>query len=505
MGKAKSTYGAMGNEPWKEAEIRAIMQEVQTRKSVDTYKLFGGPNGTLPDALSNRTSLEVKECVDHCKGSFDCNICPWVPKCGVPELLAVLASEAAFCRYQNARAGDLDKQHVADTDERIKQETARRDAKRELHAVTAQLETEARLRQAGEKEREQQLDELAACKLRLEKETQRREALEEDLDAFKLKEFDSRRKLDRARLKISAMRGEIIAPTMDALISPELEVDLEKLEDEKIKVAFSIAVGDPVAGDELPTTAATTSTKVKKKNKNANGDVEMYTDDDNNAGDTDDDDGRDDHGHDEDEGDGDDGGDSDAAEAAKKATRASSKSKSGRASNTGKEAGGDDEGDAAAPDDIGVSGTVAASSADSTKPGSLGPGVSMNQSKSATARTPAPPDDAEEIEDARATELRKMRNRVAMHMAEAAEWRRSAEAERRRAGLFARARSRLESDVPAPPPPAPPSARAAAAKARAKRAAAAAVAAEAGGDAAGAAGRRKKRKGTPMRAIPATG
>jgi hypothetical protein len=330
---------------WAECEIRTIIFEVQQRKSVDTLKLFGGPSGTLPSALAARTPAEVKERVDRCKASFDQAVAPWVPKCGVPELIAVLASEAAFCRTQRTRRTRASCELSADKSERARLEAARREARREVADVEAYLAAEAKLRVEAELDKAAQAEALSDAKALVDEEILRRDAREDELEQLKLRETESRRKLDRARLKVAALRGEILADTMEALI--DTEVGMEP--DDDVNYADDAEDNNGKSSGKA---------RIKKSSKGAPADKDAAKDKENKEN----------------------------------------------------------------------AATAAAAAA------------STSNAPSSEVRS------AEQPEDARRMELRLLRNRLAMHMAEAEEWRASAEAEQRKSQLLVRARARVEEE-----------------------------------------------------------
>lgn len=207
---------------WEESEILAVIAEVHARRSVDTLKLFGGGTAELGERLSRRTPVEVKMLINRCKGSFDAHAAPWVPKCGVPELLAVLASEAAFCRNQRMRRASGLKRLASDKLERARMEAARRDGKRDVLDAAGFLKEEEAARIASEADKQAQSDAFTEAKTELDEEKDRGEAAEDVLQVARLRELEARRKLDRARIRVAALRGEFVTSTLREFVRPSL-------------------------------------------------------------------------------------------------------------------------------------------------------------------------------------------------------------------------------------------------------------------------------------------
>lgn len=433
--------GALGG-LWEEDEILAIIAEVQARKSVDTLKLFGGGSAELGEGLSRRTPADVKALINRCKGSFDASVAPWVPKCGVAELLAVLASEAAFCRTQRMKRAAGLEMLASDKVERARLETARREGKREVADLAVSLKEEEGVRKVAEAEREAQSEAFVEAKKELEEERELGESALDALEAQKLKEHEARRKLDRARLRVAALRGELVSLTLREFVRPslrELRWEKELTAAEAADAAAAPTPRDVGSGDGSDDVEMEGS--VVEKGRGARG---------------------------------------------KDRQKAAEKKKGKKASGSAKDG------------------------AKNSKAAGNGAGVHGGEELDAAD---AAADEAvlgwEHAEGKAATELRLLRNRLAMHTTEAAEWRAAADAERVRARMFQLARSRLEREAPPPlPSHSPADAQAAARlppKARSKRPAVAppVVAPEKPGEQGGAAeGQpRKRRKSTPVRAF----
>lgn len=204
---------------WKESEIRAIAAEVSSRKSVDSSKLFAGTaNNTMPEPLKRRTKADVKALVDRLKSSFDSTIAPWAPKCGVAELIAALASEASFVRNQRR-----ERSKALALLERGRTEC---ESIRKVHAmimsttkrISEQVHVEADRRKSAERSKTDGDALLVSSRKRIDDEVAKRLAIEAELDKWRLSELEARRRLDRVRLKVAALRGEMVTITVDGLV-----------------------------------------------------------------------------------------------------------------------------------------------------------------------------------------------------------------------------------------------------------------------------------------------
>lgn len=236
---------------WEESEILAIITEVHARRSVDTLKLFGGGSAELGERLSRRSPGEVKMLINRCKGSFDAHAAPWVPKCGVPELLAVLASEAAFCRNQRLRRASGLQRLAADKLERARMEAARRDGKRDAAELVAFVKEEEAARVAAEEDKQVQGDAFTEAKKELDEEKDRGEAAEDVLQVARLRELEARRKLDRARIRVAALRGEFVTPTVREFVRPSLASVRAQDVPTAEEVADAMAAPTPLDSDDV--------------------------------------------------------------------------------------------------------------------------------------------------------------------------------------------------------------------------------------------------------------
>lgn len=396
---------------WEEAEIEAVIAEVQSRKSVDSSKLFGGPNGVLPDALSRRSASDSKEKVDRCKSAFDPDIAPWVPKCGVAELVAVLASEAVFCRVQRRKLAELREQLQTDKKERMKVEISLKEAKKELQDLLSQLDAETKMRHKVEKEKVDFQEELARAKSDVDEEILRRQQKEREFDEIKLKEIDSRRRLDRARLKVAALRGELVSPAMDALVRPEF-LDISG---DSLGIATTAAVAgelfqkvERITVEERPSLSSVTnpSSLNEKGSTKDESDYENFEK-------------------------------LEKMDVEKPVESAENSSKPANSSHANEDV---DSKLPSSPKDREIASTASGVGSDASHVTSGGLGGDMDLlSESVMA--------SEEVEDEKMAEFRLLRNRLAMHMAEAEDWQSSAAAERRKAKLIKSSKARLEEDV----------------------------------------------------------
>ncbi len=206
---------------WSESEIDAIAAEVSAKKSVDVTKLFNSPNNSpLPEPLKKRSRAELKAFIDRLKSSLDTSVAPWVPKCFVPELLSALASEAYFVRtsWEQLRAmcKELDK-HKAEYNNLSRQCHLTYSASKRL---SNQISVEGKRREAAEACRAVGEETANGVKKDIEDTLAQKAVLESELNNWRLNELETRRRLDRIRLKVAALRGEMVTTTVDELVRP---------------------------------------------------------------------------------------------------------------------------------------------------------------------------------------------------------------------------------------------------------------------------------------------
>lgn len=206
---------------WKEAEIHAVAKEVNTKKSVDTSKLFSSTSsGLLPTPLNERTKAEVVSLVDRLKASYNSSVSSWAPKFGVPELLCALSAEAFFVRTSLEQLAPLCTEF-----DKVKEECSAlvqhcAEASQKSKKLLNQVSVESKRREGAEACKAVGEESAAEVKKEIEEGMQENEDLNADLNTFRLNELEARRRLDRSRLKVAALRGEMITTTVDVLERP---------------------------------------------------------------------------------------------------------------------------------------------------------------------------------------------------------------------------------------------------------------------------------------------
>lgn len=205
---------------WTYEELHAVAQEVMSRKTVDVTKLFGGSDATLPQPLIRKTHAHIKSVIDSIKGAFDNSLVPFAPKFGINELLAALSSELYFLKEHKKERDQALALLAKNRAERVKMEKTRDKLLSDIKAISDQIAVERTRRNLVIQTKADKEQELEAAKRKVEEERNMHGSKQDKLEKAKLDELDMRRRLNRMRLKVAALRGEMVTATVDELSRP---------------------------------------------------------------------------------------------------------------------------------------------------------------------------------------------------------------------------------------------------------------------------------------------
>lgn len=265
---------------WSPSELCAVMGQVAARKSFDPARLFNGsPRSaadTLPADLGSHTRADLAALLERAVSQLSAPGAPtWTPRRpGFVDVLGVLASESRALRKLDARylekVSAYNKQR-ADFDSVVRNKDLYSDMTKRANA---QIAIEAERRNSGEAIKAVGEENANSIRRDIVEAALAKEVVEAELNTWRLNELETRRRLDRIRLKIAATRGEMVTPTVDALVRPPPRWMVESNVCESVTSAESNEEGDD-ADEAEPSVHSSQDAGTAQEAPNDGGDAEM--------------------------------------------------------------------------------------------------------------------------------------------------------------------------------------------------------------------------------------
>lgn len=205
---------------WRPQDFSTIATEVFQTGDVRPSTLTSHHN-QLPSNLSRKTVHDVTQILDHLHAAFDQTNISFAPECTVPSFLAILASEILFMNTHAHERNLALYKLVRSRSMLTNTESSKSAITRDLKRLKAQTENE-RKRRIHAIDRKAKLEdncELATNQLLTYFEQV--DDLRQQLETAKMNDLEVRRRLDRIRLKVGALRGEMVVPTVEHLVVRE--------------------------------------------------------------------------------------------------------------------------------------------------------------------------------------------------------------------------------------------------------------------------------------------
>lgn len=205
---------------WRAEDITAIAKAVHQAGVARPSRLIKNVN-QLPDQLSRKTVSDVSNVLDHLHNALLDDTVSYAPKLTIPHFLAVLASEITFMKThaheRNLAMFKLVQSRNMLTSAKKKNESLIFN----LNRLTVQIDKE-RLRKTRANDRKAEFEKSKEeTKTKLQLECERADTLRQALEKAKMNDVEVRRRLDRIRLKVGALRGEMVVPTVDEYVVKE--------------------------------------------------------------------------------------------------------------------------------------------------------------------------------------------------------------------------------------------------------------------------------------------
>lgn len=209
-----------GPNVWRADDFRAIALAVFEEKNVRPSVLISA-DATLPDQLSRKSIADVREAINHLLRAFNEKEIPFAPPRTPLNFLGVLASEYHFMTTHAHERGLALSKLVTSRNNLNEAETIKSNLMRDLNYTTEQIEKEQE-RRAKSVERKEELENLREeAVVKLEKSRQEVKNLLDTLEKARMNDLEVRRRLDRTNLKVGALRGKMVVPTVAQLLRKE--------------------------------------------------------------------------------------------------------------------------------------------------------------------------------------------------------------------------------------------------------------------------------------------
>lgn len=202
---------------WVAHDIIAMAKEVSNHGNIEFERFFGGSHPKLPLQLQRKTRGDVIGLMRRLANFNEVSPQLQINQCNHDHYLAVLASELSYVTEQkNRRDLAMASLKKARTErKRVDQIRAKLATESKAIAERLRIEKAKQLKIVEEKANSDKT--IDAVKKRVDEQRNKYARLRETLDLAKFSELEARRRLDRIQLKISAMLGDMIIPTLDCL------------------------------------------------------------------------------------------------------------------------------------------------------------------------------------------------------------------------------------------------------------------------------------------------
>lgn len=216
--------GSPPEHPIQEDDLLAIASRVWEAQSVDPTALFSETASDSHAHLDLNLSV-FKYIVNLMKQPFHTDV-TFAPTCGAKELSASIFSQIEYLRWLAAEAGSADKKLTKAETELNKMEKSIDNLERERNFLGRELEKVKERREEIAEGMQARMTELEQRRNKLREHEEEVVLLRNAMAKARQKDLEARRRLDRMRLKVSALRGEMISQTVDQMFEREaMEVD----------------------------------------------------------------------------------------------------------------------------------------------------------------------------------------------------------------------------------------------------------------------------------------
>lgn len=206
-----------GPDVWRADDFLTIAGAVHNANDVRPASLMSS-DAVLPEQLSRKSVSDVREVINHLLRAFNDRDVSFAPPRSPHNFIAVLASEYSFMMTHAHERNLALLKLVESRDSLNNAENTKSQLERELSCMNAQIDKERERRSAAVERRNELEKAREEVKTKVESERQDVKELSEALEKACVNDLEVRRRLDRIHLKVEALRGKMIVPTVDQLL-----------------------------------------------------------------------------------------------------------------------------------------------------------------------------------------------------------------------------------------------------------------------------------------------
>lgn len=173
---------------------------------------------SIDEQLGRKSMSDIEEVLDYFHDVFKNKSISFTPACDVDTFLALLASEKSFMKVHAHERNLALCNLIKSRKERTNAEMHKEQLVRGREEMSRKIEREIELRDAAVMRKPQLESEYQENKAREEQEIEATRDFREKLERARLDDLEGRRRLDRMRLKIGAIRGQMVVPTVDQIV-----------------------------------------------------------------------------------------------------------------------------------------------------------------------------------------------------------------------------------------------------------------------------------------------
>lgn len=205
--------------PWALGDLRLFVKHVLETNSVSLSHLFPSSPSKWPEGLANKSQAEIKSLLEILKAPSDSGEVSFAPVCGPDELAAAIFSQMAFFAHQAEEHDAANAKYTKSRTDRERIEKNIEKLKNESKFLSQQIDKERERREKVTEEMHARQSDLEVRRLKLKEEVADIVSLRDVIQKAKANDLDARRRLDRMRLKVAALRGEMVTSTVDRIIT----------------------------------------------------------------------------------------------------------------------------------------------------------------------------------------------------------------------------------------------------------------------------------------------
>lgn len=215
--------------PWAIEDLRLFAKHVLDNNSINLTNLFPSSPSKHPEGLTHKSQSELRSLLESLKAPFDSDAIQFVPTCGPAELAAATFSQIQYLSHQASDHDSASAKYAKARVERLQMEKSIEKLRSESKFLSEQIDKERERREKLSEEMRTRQSDLEVRRRKLKDEAADTTSFRGAIQRAKSNDLDTRRRLDRMRLKVAALRGEMITSTVDRITtSDQTAMELEE-------------------------------------------------------------------------------------------------------------------------------------------------------------------------------------------------------------------------------------------------------------------------------------